>query len=414
MKFAHMADCHVGGWREPAMREANAQAFITAIKTCINEKIEFLLIAGDLFNTSFPAIDSIRIVVEQLKLLKDHQIPVYIIAGSHDFSPSGKTMLDVLESAGLVVNVVKGEVIEGKLKLLFTTDPKTGIKITGMLGKKGGLEKNYYYDLLTEHLEQEKGTKIFMFHSAITELKPPELEDMDAMAVSLLPKNFNYYAGGHVHVVDKQNIGEYTNIIYPGPTFPNNFSELEKLKQGSIVIVEDGLPRHVQISPHNILSINVDAKQKTPPETEEQIISEINKQNLNNTILTIRIQGQLKTGQPTDINFKQIIHLAEQRGAYFVLKNTTQLTSKTIDNIQITEETVEKIEEKLITEHAGKNKHTPEQEKQIIKTLLHQWNTERDEGERTTDFEQRIKTTADETLRIDAINSSRERNRITN
>ena len=36
-----------------------------------------------------------------------YNIEVYVIPGSHDFSPSGKTMLDVLENSGLVINVNK-------------------------------------------------------------------------------------------------------------------------------------------------------------------------------------------------------------------------------------------------------------------------------------------------------------------
>ena len=108
MKFAHMADCHIGGWREPVLREASIKAFVKAIDTSLEKNIDFLIISGDLFNTSLPAIDSLKTAVEKLKELRDKDIPVYIIAGSHDFSPSGKTMIDVLEKAGLVTNVVKG------------------------------------------------------------------------------------------------------------------------------------------------------------------------------------------------------------------------------------------------------------------------------------------------------------------
>jgi len=67
----------------------------------LKKKVDFILIAGDLFNTSLPGIDKLKLAVQKLKQLKDNNIPVYIIAGSHDFSPSGKTMLDVLENAGL-------------------------------------------------------------------------------------------------------------------------------------------------------------------------------------------------------------------------------------------------------------------------------------------------------------------------
>ena len=56
-----------------------------------------------------------------LKKLKDNEIECYIIPGSHDFSPSGKTMIDVFENSGLVINVMKTERTEDKLKLGATT-----------------------------------------------------------------------------------------------------------------------------------------------------------------------------------------------------------------------------------------------------------------------------------------------------
>src|SRR5574341_844452 len=151
MKFAHLSDCHIGGWREPKLRDANTKSFRMAIEKCLQEKVDFILISGDLFNTAVPGIDSLRMAVQQLKKVKDAGIPVYYIAGSHDFSPSEKTMLDVLEYAGLAVNVAKGEELpDNRIKLHFTVDKKTGAKITGMLGKKGGLEKGYYYHLAKE------------------------------------------------------------------------------------------------------------------------------------------------------------------------------------------------------------------------------------------------------------------------
>ena len=92
MKFAHIADCHIGSWKDQKLRDISLKAFTKAIDKCIQEQIDFILIAGDLFNTSLPAVDRLKTVTYKLKQLKDKNIPVYIIAGSHDFSPSGKTM----------------------------------------------------------------------------------------------------------------------------------------------------------------------------------------------------------------------------------------------------------------------------------------------------------------------------------
>ena len=221
MKFAHLADCHIGSWRDPLLANLSTEAFEKAIDICIDEKVDFIIVAGDLFNTSLPGIDKLKDTVKKLKELSEKNIPVYIIAGSHDFSPSGKTMLDVLENAGLAINVSRGKPVDGKLKLNFTIDKKTNTKITGLLGRAGSLERSFYENLIRENLEKESGYKIFLFHSLLSEIKPKQFEKVDSLPISLLPKNFDYYAGGHPHFVFSEKIENYGIISYPGPLFPN-------------------------------------------------------------------------------------------------------------------------------------------------------------------------------------------------
>src|SRR3989338_7773532 len=130
MKFSHLSDCHIGCWRDPKLKDLNLQAFEAALRQSLEAHVDFILIAGDLFHTSHP----------------------------------GRTMLDILEEAKLVKNVMRGTVADGTLRLAFTTDPKTGAKLTGVQGRKGMLERAYYEMLDREPLEQEPGFKIFLFH----------------------------------------------------------------------------------------------------------------------------------------------------------------------------------------------------------------------------------------------------------
>jgi len=398
MKFAHLSDCHIGGWREPKLRDANTKSFRMAIEKCLNEKVDFILISGDLFNTAVPGIDSLRMAVEQLKKVKDTGIPVYYIAGSHDFSPSGKTMLDVLEHAGLAVNVARGEeTYDNKIKLHFTVDKKTGAKITGMLGKKGGLETSYYYQLAKEHLESEPGFKIFMFHSALAELKPKELEGMDAMALSLMPAGFDYYAGGHVHVVDRQTIGRYKNIVYPGPIFPNNFSEVEKLKHGSFVIVDNGNVQHISLPVHPAVCISIDAEQKTPTEVEALVRQHLLKNDLTNAIVAIRVHGVLRQGRPADVRWNDLFHDAYAKKAYFVMKNSNAFTSKEMEVIMVKEANVEEVEDSLLKQHAGQFKLSAN-DVELAKKLMQSLSAEKADGERNVDFESRLHSELDNLL----------------
>ncbi len=403
MKFAHLSDCHISSWRDPKLRDVSTNAFVKAIDKCVKEKVDFILIAGDLFNTSFPRLDNLKTVVAKFKQLKDLGIQVYIVPGSHDYSPSGKTILDVLEEAGLFINVFKGRVENGMLKLDFTIDKKTGAKITGMLGKKGALEKAYYERLMTEHLEKEGGYKIFLFHSGIDELKPKEMENVISQPLSLLPKGFDYYAGGHMHIVDEKHIEGYGKIAYPGPLFPNNFAELEKLERGGFYIVEDGNAKWEPVQIYNIYKISKDCSHKSPEEIKNEVIDEIRGKEFNNTIVLIRLFGVLESGKPNDIDFKEIFNELYNKSAYFVMKSSHALASKEFEEIRTDARNVEDVESFLIKEHLGQVKLenlTLEKEEELIKNLMKILSAEKVEGETTTDFEGRIKEEASRVLEL--------------
>jgi len=403
MKFAHIADCHIGSWRDPKLKDISGRAFIKAIGLSISKNVDFILISGDLFNTSIPGIDNLKVVVSKLKQLKEMDIPVYIIAGSHDFSPSGKTMIDVLEEAGLLVNVVKGEVAENKLKLKFTLDKKTGAKIAGMLGRKGQLEKKYYEDISRENLENERGYKIFMFHSAISELKPKDLEQMESQPISLLPRGFNYYAGGHIHIVKDATIQGYGTIVYPGPLFPNNFREIEQLKNGGFYIFDDGKLTYEPIVIYNVESIKVDCTNKTPELVVKELTEKTKNKEFFNTIVTIRLEGVLESGKPSDIDFKDIFSKLYNKSAYFVMKNTNALMAKEFENIQLKADSAADIEETLIKEHLGQISIKGYDEKELVKDLISAMSKEKEEGERTADFESRLLKDASKIMDIEEL-----------
>ena len=403
-----MADSHIGSWKDPKLRDASTRAFLKAIGLCIEKQVDFVLIAGDLFNTALPGIDALKLVVTELKKLKDNSIPVYTIPGSHDFSPSGKTIIDVLENAGLLINVMKGKIIDEKLNLKFTLDKKTGAKITGIFGKKGMLEKSHYKSLLKKDLEQEKGFKIFMFHTALTEFKPEEIDSMDSQPLELLPKNFDYYAGGHIHYIFNKKEPGYGLIAYPGPLFPNSFSELEKLENGGFYILEktdNGIKlKHEPVIVYNVFSLKLDCNNKSPEQIKEELEEKIKNKEFINTIVTIRLTGTLDSGKPSDINIKEIFSKLYDKGAYFVMKNTSGLKTKELDEIKIQADSIEDTEESLIKESLGKIKVdnlSVEEEKKLTKQLMAILSNEKEEGERVADFEKRIREEIEKVVKLD-------------
>ncbi len=381
MKFAHLADCHIGGWREDKLSKLSLKSFEEAINICIKEKVGFILISGDLFNTSLPSIEILKEVTNILRRLKEEDINMYVIPGSHDYSISGKTMIDVLEKAGLLENVVKFKQENDKIILDFITD-KTNVKIAGLFGKRLGLEKSYYELLDKERLEKEEGFKIFMFHSALEEFKPKDLEKMEAYSYELLPKNFSYYAGGHVHYLFDKNVKDYGLINYPGALFPNNFKELEEFKHGNFSIVDDKLNiRRINVKLKEVDTYNFDANEKDARDIEKEILGTI--KDVKDKIITIRVEGCLKSGKVSDINFKEIFN--KFNDAYYVLKNTNKLTSKEFERFDIKKGSIEEIEEGII-----KDVKIREYNNEFVINLISGLFKEKFESETNKVFENRI------------------------
>ena len=379
MKFAHLADCHVGGWREDKLRELSIKAFEEAIDVCIKENTAFVLISGDLFNTSLPNIDIIKRTAQALDKLRQNDISCYIIPGSHDFSPSGKTMLDVLEKAGLMENVMKFK----DNKLEFTID-KTNTKITGIFGLKLGLDRNYYLNLDKEALAREQGFKIFMFHATLDEFKPKDQELVYGQSYTDLPKNFNYYAGGHTHIVFNTFKQDYGLISYPGPLFPNSFKELEELKFGGFYILDDKLSiKRVEIKLKDVEPFFINAENKTIEEVEKEL-KEI--KDVEDKIVLIRIEGTLSSGKTSEINFKEIF---EDYNAHIVLKNTNKLKSLEFEGYETKHGDVEEVEQLILKENLSKINTVFNQE-EVARSLMQAMNLEKDEGERNIDFETRL------------------------
>ncbi len=394
MKFAHIADCHIGGWSELKLKELGMQAFSKSIEICIEKQVNFVLIAGDLFNTALPSIDLIKQVALDLKKLKDNGISVYIIAGSHDYSPSGKTMLDVFENAGLVKNVAKFDESE-KIKLDFTIDEKTGVKITGLFGKAQGLEKNYYERLIRENLENEEGKKIFMFHTTLTEFKPEHLAIISSEPVAILPKGFDYYAGGHPHYVFNEVKLPHGRIAYPGALFPNNFPELEKFEYGGFFINEfkDGgiISEHVEVKLKGVKKYEIDLSGKDSNQVKNFILDKIDLNEIIDKIVLLRLKGVLNSGRISEIDFKGVF--SELEGAYVILKNSSELKIKEFEELEDIADDVDNIEDELIMKYS--------KEGDFVKNLINSLDKEKMDGEKVFDFELRVLKDAFGVLRLE-------------
>ena len=130
--FAHLADAHVGAWpRDPAIRSALRESFVSALRVAEERNAEFLLISGDLFHTPVPDPGEVAPVAAALRRFVDHGRRIYVIYGSHDYVAHRTSWLDVLAAAGVFVKVAPEAVrTEGtRWTLPFLVDAPTGARI---------------------------------------------------------------------------------------------------------------------------------------------------------------------------------------------------------------------------------------------------------------------------------------------
>ena len=364
MKFAHFSDVHLGSWSSNTdISKYSIKAFEKAVDECIKERVDFILIAGDLYDTPQPAHKIILSSVKVLKKCKDNGIRVYIVPGSHDYSATETTFIDVLEAVGFVTNVAKITETDDKIEIQKTED-SSGAKIYGMMGRSGSLEMEYFKKLNLEPMENEPGFKIFLFHSAIEKYRPKGMEMMDAVPLNCIPKGFDYYAAGHIHRRHDSFEEGYGKIVFPGVLFPTEIPEIIDYKSQIWIIEKDenGIKyKTIPIKFFEVETLKINVDNKTPADIEIDLKEIIMSMNLEGKFLIVKASGELSSGGPSDIRFQEIQDIAIAKGAITAEKSFSNIIKKkrklSFDNSMTSEE----IEKSLI-----KTDSTKDEEKMII------------------------------------------------
>lgn len=338
-KFAHLADIHLGAFRDQRLRELNLNAFETALDEAAKKNVDFAVIAGDLFHINIP---DLAVVERAVRKMREFGKPVYAVYGSHDFSPTQTSIIDILHEAGVLTKVSSGNYVDAetggkqKLQLEPVTDAKTGVKLCGISARKLGMEKTYFQDLDAHALEALPGQKIFVFHCAIQEHKPQNLQRVDAVPLSLFPKGFDYYAGGHVHERLLTNFGQ-GQLAYPGPLFAADFRDLESLSKqphGFYVVELGGRTEFVPVAACRTHHERVSVEELDAQTAQEKILAAARKTPACDVAL-LEARGTLSRGKPSDVAWNKIRDALQQNGRIAYI-NKNQLQAKEQKSVRVT------------------------------------------------------------------------------
>jgi len=227
--FVHAADLHLGyaQYGLEVRRQDFDNAFTEIVDKTIELKPDFMIIAGDLFHQARPSNVTLENTIRNFKRLKDVEIPVLTVDGSHDSAPNSitSTILYPLDSAGLIYHLPRHEGACWR---------KTGICY--VYGVPNFRSRRKTEEALPEFMRWKVPApdpsvgNVFVFHGAVDlpSVKPPYIEA--EVPPDLVPEGFGYYAAGHVH---QRFLGKFKKglLAYSGCTETVSYDEA-KYKKG--------------------------------------------------------------------------------------------------------------------------------------------------------------------------------------
>ena len=354
-KFSHITDCHLGSWRNPKLRDLNMQAFERSILISIKEQVDFILITGDFFDVNIPQLAPVKKAVEIMKHARDSGIPIYMIYGSHDFNTANISMIDILHSAELFIKPTEFEFNTDSIILKFFVDEKTGAKITGISGRKVGLDKEIYERLDKQKLESEDGFKIFLLHKGIQEILPLNLQFRDSIPISLIPKGFDYYGGGHIHKRVEKKM-DSSIIAYPGPLFGSTFQDLEETAKGEtrgfyIISFDKQIIdcKFIEINVAEILYKEIVSQKWNSERLKNEITRNISELEVKDKVVLIKVKGKL-LGKRSNIDFGKFSLDISERGALLSFININTLSTDETSSVAVQSDNKLDIEREIFHE----------------------------------------------------------------
>lgn len=361
MKFAHLSDIHLGFQKHEALQKIEQQVFEKALDECISRKVDFILIPGDMFHVNIPEMRVQKFAFSKFRQVYDAGIPVYVVYGSHDFSPVANSVIDLLSEVGYIIKVTKATSKEdGSICLNFLVDAKTGAKITGLSGLKVGKDREWYEKLDRASLEIESGFKIFLFHGGISDMKTESGIDGDHMPLSLLPKGFAYYAGGHMHKFNHQEFTDYSHIVYAGTPFAGYYADLEEnakgQKRGFVLVDFDEKVNSVDFvklenTAYEIIEVN--AENRKAESVNQELIEKTKEIDPENKVVIIKVAGEMTSGKTADVDVSSIREVLSDAGSLVVNISKNQLKSREYSITNAKGSNKDEVETNVFAENIG-------------------------------------------------------------
>ena len=260
MKLMHLSDLHLGKLvLEQSMIDDQKYILNQIIDIVKKEKVDIVLIAGDVYDKSIPTIEAVNLFSNFLTKLYKLKVLVFVISGNHDSKDRLSFGNELFVDNGIYIEGI----FNGNLRCETINDKDGKLNIYMLPFIKPVEIKRFYPDEIIDTYEDaikcilkhssinKSERNIIMVHQFVTSLGESVIRS-DSESISLggidnidvtLFKDFDYVAMGHIH--GPQKVGRET-VRYSGSPLKYSVSEVNQKK--SVCIIEFNSKGDINIS----------------------------------------------------------------------------------------------------------------------------------------------------------------------
>ncbi|MDA3868990.1 MAG: DNA repair exonuclease [Gammaproteobacteria bacterium] len=232
-KFIHAADVHLDspltgleryeGAPVDEIRGATRHAFDNLINLAIEEKVDFVLLAGDLYDGDWKDYNTGLYFMERMGRLQEAGIRVYMITGNHDASSQITKNLRLPDNVTVFSINAPEQVVLEDLKVAIYGQGFATRAVTDDISQAYPQGDTQYFN-------------IGLLHTCLTG-KPGHESYAPCTVDGLRSKRYQYWALGHVH--KREVVSQQPWIVFPGNIQGRHIREIGA-KGCTLVTVDHG------------------------------------------------------------------------------------------------------------------------------------------------------------------------------
>ena len=310
--FIHTADLHLGrpfrrlGTLGKQIRKAQFQTLKNIMDTVRQTRCDFLVVAGDLFDSNAVSLKMVQDVLGCFASLAP--LPVYIQPGNHDVFDSGSIYRTIVHSGMLPSNVT----VFAEEAAEFRPTPDVALFAAVSTTKRGGDRPLKRLSPLAS--QSDAKYKVAVIHGSVDvpglSIDPNEplvgLDDIESGP-------FHYVAMGHWHSRQTWSQGS-TQAIYPGT--PETLEFGESPSPGTVTLVSLGDTVHIEqkaVGVFKWVKLSLDVSLMSGADA---IVQRAKQEAGGNTLVRLELTGNLAGGDiwTDDLN---VSHLEEAISPHF-------------------------------------------------------------------------------------------------